>query len=291
MRDFNKKSWPSYNVLVRSDKLKLSPSDPSVQSYIALFDANQVCAELTGLLRLDLTDPAVRARMLQLMESSPAFELEHEQWAERLPPIWRHRDVEPLLREALDGTTQVRTPTKPIHVYQDLWFAATTNFYRLGHVILYETVARCARQLEKLDWFITDDAEKRQWRSNLKTSGAVVHRMKADIAASVPYCLGDVDSQGNLTPNVPGVAVGGYFLLWPLMHLHHCDHTAPQHAADAGKALGYIGNVLGIKRALTTPPIASNSKATPSPSVSPFQLMGGSGYSSPSLLNDLTWPP
>ena len=206
IRDFIKRSQPSRSFLMRSEKLQLSPDDSATQSRRALFDINQVCSELTGLFRIDLTDSGVRARILQLVQSCRAFHLEYDPSSEGLPQIWKYQDIELLLLKVTGRATLVNSPSKPIHVYQDIWFAATRNFYRLGVIILHETLLKCAAQLETLEWSISDDVEKLQWRPDVKRSEEVINRTKVGICVSISNCLGDVDSHGNLMPNVPSTA-------------------------------------------------------------------------------------
>lgn len=208
-----------------------------------------MCADLTGLLELEVVDPTDKAKILQLMQSSEALDLEYDGWSESLPQSWKFQEIQPLIRDQTRPTL-VHPSSTSIHIYQDVWFAATRNYYRMGVIILHETLLQCARRLKITDWSVKDGLEKQHDASNIASSKRIIHNLKAEIGASISYCVGELDSRGISSPNMAGKAVGAYFMLWPLRHICNCEHSTAEQARDAGRALEYIGRVLGIKRAL-----------------------------------------
>lgn len=249
MRDLNKRCQPSDCFLSRTEQLFSSPSDPLTQHNKARLGINQLCAELTALLKLEVQDPTVKARLLDLMQSARTFDLGYERWSQELPAEWQYQDIEPWLG-ATNRTSSMDSTSRPIHLYQNLWFASSRNYYRLSLIILHIILLQGAKKLGITNWSTEMSSDTAQPIHDAERSMRLIHALKAEICASIPFCVGKIDSHGNLMPNMPGNAVGGYFTLWPLMHMYSCEYSTAQQVRDAAAALEYIGRVLGIKRAI-----------------------------------------
>lgn len=183
------------------------------------------------------------------MQSARTFDLGYERWSQELPIKWQYQDIEPSLG-ATNQTKSMGSTSRPIHLYQDLWFASARNYYRLSLIILHIILLQGAKKLGITNWSTEISPETAQPIRDFERSMRLIHALKAEICASIPFCVGKIDSHGNLMPNMPGNAVGGYFTLWPLLHTYACEYSTAQQVQDAATALEYIGRVLGIKRAI-----------------------------------------
>ena len=137
-------------------------------------------------------------------------------WSDSLPQSWTYQDIEPTLREA-GSTPDSESVVSPIHVYQDIQIAVTRNFCRVAYVILHETLLELASLLGVENWSTGSDIwslEDLDQPTDVVRSAGIIYTMKAEICASIPYCLGEVDSEGTLLAETPGKAAAAYLVLW-----------------------------------------------------------------------------
>ena len=171
--------------------------------------------------------------LLKIIRDALLIEESYQEWENSLFEVCKPRNI----RRGdgnLGGGEQV---------YDDIQVAGTWNNCRAVRIHLHEVLVRCcslatshayAEALE-LD-FIETEGQSR----------AVIQDLIEDIAASVSFCLGEIDSSGNPGGN-NAAPLGGYLLLWPV--------TAAMASSDEERyewfreKLALIADKMGVRMA------------------------------------------
>lgn len=146
---------------------------------------------------LEISKICQRARtLLAEMEQQPTqplieemLQLDAEALRWRGGPEWSYKTIE--------------TPHGLVQIHRDVWTAYEWNYHRTGRIVLHEQLLKC---LERVDI-----------PELTASSIAIIHGLKDEILSTVPFMLGDIDSDGKPASNQNlSRGIGGYFLLWPM---------------------------------------------------------------------------
>ena len=84
---------------------------------------------------------------------------------------------------------------------------------------------------------------------DITESSSFCKGMVDDILASIPFCLGDIDSSGRIATRARPRAAGGYGLLFPLGIVSRSPFVSEAQKSGVKAALERIGGQMGIGRA------------------------------------------
>lgn len=210
------------------------------QQVLLTFQMNQLCTIAVDYLRTvgkgELTD----SRAAYIVQEATRVDDAHEQWASQFP-------VSLCPREESDELSGTRVLT-----YGSMILPALHNMYRASRIVLHELRLRCAAGLSSRVRMLQDGTQVEQnYDESVWQSATIIRAVAEDIRASLPYCLGDTDSEGSpkSEPLCPGVLAGAYLLLWPLVVMRLATCTTKEQRQAATSALERIGNDFGIKQA------------------------------------------
>jgi hypothetical protein len=196
---------------------------------------SQVCATMTDVISSPRNGQACREEILNLIQEAEGTEEAFEQWCkEEVPPLWRFWAVEEPGNRWRQEISYPDSHLHPVHAYQNISLATTWNFVRTGRIILHQTV------LEFALWIQSPLCAK-----SLKT----VDDMIDDLLASVPFLIGEIDSDGRALPLFAGKVVGGIPLQWSLWVVKTCPFASTERVLLSRKALERMGSVMGFRKA------------------------------------------
>lgn len=197
-------------------------------------------------------------------------ELSH--WCRNVPEQWLPRIVYSTTGESIITYASISTGS--------LW-----NFYRSARIILQGVIDNIGSKLAAVgdipcsmdgDIMMIDEENYNNINpgnpaSEESTPYEIVQNMIVDICRSIPFTLGDVDSNGNplnnrnLSNNTDPEkntnaghasnhnsrlrAIEGYELLWPFWHILTCHFSTPKQRRLVKAALARLDAELGIKLA------------------------------------------
>lgn len=220
--------------------------NPSTHLAMCIYKLSKVRAAVPGLLVGDLTHQLTQQHLVQLLHQGISMDAELQSWSDRMSEPNRYKELS--IADAPRQRTPNPLPMQPsnVHVYHDIWVASLWNHYRFARIRLLETLVDCESRLGFLENLETRLQES---SSSLRNWNEIIMKMVDDICASVPFLMGDIDAQGNLNRGSSGIALGGYYLLWPL-HIASSARIidADQKAWIKGR-LRHLGTVMGINQA------------------------------------------
>lgn len=122
------------------------------------------------------------------------------------------------------------------HVYPNTWIIGAYNLYRVARILTHEIILNWyARNLGRNDM----DVQRRQ-------SETVLARLNADICASVPFALGEMENGESLPKASVGMA-----LIWPLYSAATMDGVQESTRAWVITRLDRLGHKFGIQQAVS----------------------------------------
>ena len=169
-----------------------------------------------------------------------------EAWCNDVPNLFRYESIPaPFASVPCSGPDPDRSYS--IHVYTNVSVAGLWNLHRICRILLIQCLNKCISLLEASepqqglpDPLSTFKAE----------SGGKFQALVDDIYASVPFHLDEVDGAGHLRQPRQKKALGGLFILFPLLTLMREKIIPENERAWIVKRLSYVKHGLGIQRAL-----------------------------------------
>ena len=134
-----------------------------------------------------------------------------------------------------------------IHLYSNMSVALLWDVHRITRILLLMNLKRCIRALR------IHDSEHSATPNLLLFSDDVlprVHSLIDDVCASVPFLLGQVDSDGNLRLSGHTKALGGLYLLFSLNTILFPKDVDPARKAWVKDRLTFIKYAVGIQDAV-----------------------------------------
>ena len=134
------------------------------------------------------------------------------------------------------------------HVYSNTWVVGAYNLYRSARIMTHEVIIR---------WLLCNPTYEHfnvQWRE----SELLLARLSADICASVPFILGDVEVPGGI-PSLPKAA-GGVALVWPLYLAATMDTASESTRAWVVTRFEKLGHLMGVQQAISLSHVLKSGK-------------------------------
>ena len=134
------------------------------------------------------------------------------------------------------------------HIYPRSYVVGGYNLYRSARIMTHELI---------LNWLSRNpDYESRDLQR--RESEIVLTRLNAEICASVPFILGDVETPDG-TASFRG-ASGGIAMVWPLYLAATMDTATKSTRAWVITRLDKLGHVMGIQQAVTLADVLRTTK-------------------------------
>ena len=228
------------------DWLNRLEQSPSTHLAMCIYKISRVREAAPELLVGDLTQQSTQQRLVQLLHQGISMDVELQSWSDGMAGSYRYKELS--IADTPYQQTSHLLPMQPtnVHVYHDIWAAALWNHYRFARIKLLETLVECE---SRLDFPETLEMRLQESSISLRTRNDTIVRMVDDICASVPFLMGDIDVQGNINRGSSGVALGGYYLLWPLHVASSARIIGADQKAWIKGRLRHLGTVMGINQA------------------------------------------
>lgn len=175
------------------------------------------------------------ARLISLVEDAMCVELAMAEWYKRQDGRWARKSA------------TLRGKDSPfVDYYSDIQVAKVWNYWRVARILLHGVL------LDAIDRITTSSYTFGRGLELLRRNSLIImERMLSGIAASIPFHLQRIDEQGRPTTQVSQRALGGRALMWPLKMMLECRWSTATHRNEAVQALHFIGDVVGVKQAVT----------------------------------------
>jgi hypothetical protein len=219
---------------------------------------SQICASITDLLpsRARYDSCRERERSTQLLnllqEAEEVNAILDRQYSADVTPMWRFRDITQPKDSHAPTLPRPRTSYQPMHLYSNINTATRWNSIRTARIVLHQTILECFSYLGTFH-AITNHTPQ-SWAlfqsATYEKSTRTIDAMVADIIASVPYVIGEVDSQGRPLPQLAGKVPGGIPLQWALWTSISCPFASRERNIQARMAMERLGSVLGFRKAM-----------------------------------------
>ena len=232
----------------------LSKSLPSsfIQLLLLIHKTSQICVAAHGL--ISGTQPVNHNTLWQslhtLLQEASSLDLEYQQWSDSASDVYQYKRVNPSNSPDQDSLLPYQTRPRDIFVYHDLWVATQWHKYYVARMKLLQIMLECQSHMNSIPTLGKQAASDQMPTSEALRQGTI--EMVNGICASVPFMMGEVDSNGNLKLKPSGrMAIGGMSLLLPL-HVASCSKVIGlEQKMWIKDRLRHIGFVTGIHQAHT----------------------------------------
>ena len=223
-------------------------TDPGLKLAATNLRTARLCHNAQKLFDSSSQDEWWMLRALQLIKEAILIDLEYQAWSESLPALWRHRSFRAATYSSGDGVSPGRLPNAVLpHVYQDIYVAFVSNNYRAARIHLHEIILRCTTLMACHSLAGSFDSGQTQEQSK-----AIIAEMISEICASTAFCLGDINSTGQLaSPGCSRIPLGGYLMLWGLFVAYVSTAEGSGSRAWLRGKLAYISNSMGIRASMS----------------------------------------
>lgn len=230
--------------------------DGTANIALGILRVAQICASITDLLpsraKYDSSlEKEHSTRLLDLLqEASDINDRFDAQYNGNVVPLSRFRDI--TQPPGSHAPILPRTATHPVHVYANTTIATRWNTIRTTRIVLHQTILECAAYLSTFHALANHTPQS--WRlfqsATFEKSRRTINLMISDVVASVPYLIGEIDSQGRPLPQLAGKVPGGIPLQWALWTAIACPFASRERNGQARVAMERLGSVLGFRKAV-----------------------------------------
>lgn len=187
--------------------------------------------------------------LLHVVKEAIIIDIEYQNWTNSTSDPWRYKILRAVLQPSSDRRTDTRSPASPTtstYIYHDIWVAHVWNNYRSSRIHLHEVLLHCIALLQepKNGEMLSIDPEVTRVESEF-----IIAEALHDICASVPFCMGEIDSIGNVNGSSCRMPLCGYLLIWPLFVANASAKSGSAEDEWIREKLEYISDVMGIGRA------------------------------------------
>ena len=166
-------------------------------------------------------------------------------WSQEVPDLYKYSTIHvPSCSPEDPSEIYARVS---IHLYSNMSVALLWDIHRITRILLLMNLKRCIRALEMYGSEHSATPNLHQFHDDVLPG---VHSLIDDICASVPFLLGQVESDGNLRLSGPTKALGGLYLLFPLNTILFLKDVDPVRKAWVKDRLTFIKYTVGIQDAV-----------------------------------------
>jgi len=184
--------------------------------------------------------------LFQVCKQAIVLDLEYQEWSDSTVGPWSCRKLSTSFN--MDTLPPMASRNYPCHFYYDIWVAYVWNNHRSFRIHVHEVLLHCITLLRSHPSSVALPIDL---EATCVQSRATISDLVHDICASIPFCLGDINSAGVPAKTERRIPLRGYLLLWPLYVATVSSDTGSAVDVWIREKLGYISNVMGIRRAQT----------------------------------------
>lgn len=174
------------------------------------------------------------AELLQVYKDVILLDLQYQYWGTATRD-WCNPNM---------GKSAEQSSGKSQHVYYDLWVAGVWNNWRSVRAHLHEVLLHCITLLESHPSSRLSSIGLEAARTESKR---IIADMIGDLFDSLPFFLGDTDSEGK-SATTKRLPIGGWLLLFPL-HVARCSLEAGSEKDDwVRRKMEFIWKEMGIRQ-------------------------------------------
>jgi hypothetical protein len=208
-------------------------NDPTHDLSVTIFHHARLGAEVQALFDDTKQNEWWVIELLKIVKKSIQIDQGYQAWEDSVTGIWRYKET-----RSSSGPSQ--------HIYHDIMIAAIWNRNRGFRIHLHEVLLRCCTLIQSHPYGQTLPFYFESTRSK---STSIIKEMIANIIASMPFCLGNIDSKGNVVDPAKPLPVAGYFAMFPLyLAMVSVEEGSETQSWLRGK-LHYISDALGVRLA------------------------------------------
>ncbi|KAL4985386.1 hypothetical protein BDW68DRAFT_144811 [Aspergillus falconensis] len=213
------------------------------------------------------------SQLTLLLLTGRQIDLELTSWSQDLPERWLPIIIYPDKSYSKSNTNPA--DHGPLITYHHLSIASVWTYYRAVRIVSHLIMLELRRALAAAG----TDASLEDTPTATQTTPAIIQKQITDICRSIPFCLGDVDingnrttspsagsasaSEGNSKPQPRARAFSVYSMIWPLWYILSCGLATQEQEEHIRNCLARIGSVLGIKLALVLAEDAESQRRPP----------------------------
>ena len=250
---------------MRNLTLHLSPSDmadvrstasdrmPEVQEHgILVASTCRILARVKDVIDRASPDNGSFEELVEIISDGIALEKRFEAWVTNAPAEFRHTTLpSPVITTSSttrESSLETSSPDPPLYTYASPSIASLWNLHRCSRIKLNR---RLANSLAKLTQISAGRPIPADYITFIAPAWMKIEVLTNEVFATVPYLLAEINGAGNLLQQrEPKKAIGGLYLLFPLLTLFHSPETTPGQREWIKKRLFYVCNSLGIRKAL-----------------------------------------
>lgn len=183
------------------------------------------------------------------------LDTELEAWAMSVPPSWQYRVIA-IPPEIQDMGFLNELYGKYYHVYDDLYICQIWNNWRSMRMVIHEIIVHATTVIQTQNSEDEEPMNLLRYSEIAVRSEHIIHKLQADIFASVPYHFGTTDDNmtSNTATNISDLnelsVVAGHILMWPLFLAADYKDTPRELRNWVITCLQKIGHEMGINQAL-----------------------------------------
>ena len=243
MRNLSQHTRPTEEMeaLVRSPIREPAPR----QLGALVCEACRLLAKADDIHSENMNASEVQHSLLEAISAGAVLDQRLEAWSNGLPGAYSYKGFSPP-DYSLETTLGLRSMPS-FHLYSSIFMTSSWNLNRITRVILLTNIERWISAMAKTSAQKPNSTENHDYSFQATDK---IRSLVADICASVPYLLGELDQEGRLQHPQHIKAIGGFYLLFPLRAMLFIEKIGPEQKTWIMKRLAYIKNALGIQGAL-----------------------------------------
>lgn len=196
----------------------------------------KLCVEAQKVFDAKVRDDTWVVRMLQVIRSGLQLDIDFQAWSKKTD-LWQVKQYR---------SPSATAETYPIHLYHDLYIATIWNNYRSSRIHLQEVLKRCDFLVQEHPHAAKLSLENESIQAECSS---IISELVSDICSSIPFCMGEIDSTGEIPKTTRILPLCGRMTLWPIyVAMTSADNDSETEVWLRSK-LEYISNVMGIRLA------------------------------------------
>ena len=197
---------------------------------------------------LPTNQDVVRRSLGNLLQEAATLDLEYQQWSDSASEVYQYRKIETSDSSDQDSSLPYTARPRDVFVYHDIWVATQWHKYYIARIYLLQTMIECQFHLISIPTLGKEPVSDKI--SSSDDLNHIIIEMVNGICASIPFMMGEVDSNGSLRLKPSGrVAYGGIALLLPLHVAARVKVIGLEQRMWIRGRLRHIGCVTGISQA------------------------------------------
>jgi hypothetical protein len=135
--------------------------------------------------------------------------------------------------------------TALLYIYHDIRVATVWNWYRSFRMHLHEVLLHCITLLHSHPLARSQSIDPKE---SLEQSHSMISDVLSEICASVPFCIGDIDSAGKPAKTERRMPLYGHLVFWVLYVTSASAESGSTQDLWIREKLEYVSNFMRIRK-------------------------------------------